>query len=73
MLAASSLPRHSLPLVLIELDDGCVIHCHIDHIRVHPPSTTVPISTHPSHDDWPDDTIPHNSENPSAPSHSELR
>ena len=58
---------------LIELDDGRVIRCHIDHIRVRPPSTAVPISPHPSHDDWPDDTIPHNSENPPAPSHSGLR
>ena len=58
---------------LIELDDGRVIRCHIDHIRVRPPSTAVPILPHPSHDDWLDDTIPHNSENPPAPSHSGLR
>ena len=54
---------------VIELDDSHVIRCHIDHIRVRPPSTAVPISTRPSHDDWPDDTILYNS----APSNSGLR
>ena len=61
---------------LIKLADGRVFHRHIDHIRERPPSADIPISTHPLHDNWPDDTIPHNSnpsEHPPSVSHSGLR
>ena len=57
---------------LIKLDDGLTIRRHIDHIRERSPSATAPLPIHPSHDDWPDDTILH-APNPPNQSHGALR
>ena len=63
-------------LFLIKLADGHVFRCHTDHIRERPLSANILILTHPSHDNWPEDIIPHisnPSEHPPAVSHSGLR